>query len=217
MNQNSKTEKGADNPHSVHKFVSLRVLVACEFSGIVRDAFAAQGHDAWSCDILPTERPGNHIKGDVLKVVDFDPLRWDLLIAHPPCTYLSNAGVQYLHSRRGRWEQMRVAKEFFMRLLTANIPKIAIENPVPHKYVKLPTYTQIIYPYQHGENKSKRTCLWLKNLPKIKPTKIVDKGEFYKCGNGGTNPKWYSTSAKNRSRTFTGIAEAMATQWGVGD
>jgi len=195
---------------------TMKILIACEFSGVVRDAFENRGHDVWSCDLLPTEseqtkEAGKHIQGNVLEILNNN---WDLMIAHPPCTYLSNAGVQYLKKQKDRWAKMIKAKEFFMQLLNANIPKICLENPVPHRFAKLPVYTQIIYPYQHGESKSKRTCLWVKNLPELQPTKIVSKGEFYKCGNGGTNPKWYSTTSKNRSRTFKGIAKAMAEQWG---
>ena len=188
----------------------MKVLVACEFSGIVREAFKKYGHDAWSCDLLDTEIPGQHIKGDVRKILNEG---WDLMIAHPPCTFIANSGVQYLHKDKIRWIKLKEAKEFFMTLYSANIDKICIENPVPHKYAKLPAYNQIVQPYYFGESKSKITCLWLKNLPLLKPTNIVSKGEFYMCGNGGTNPKWYSTSSKNRSRTFPGLAHAMANQW----
>jgi hypothetical protein len=188
----------------------MKVLIACEFSGIIREAFKRKGHDAWSCDLLDTEIQGNHIKGDVLEILNDG---WDLMVAHPPCTYLCNAGVQYLKNNKERNFKMIEAKLFFLKLLNANINKICIENPVPHKYSNLPAYNQIVQPYYFGESKSKRTCLWLKNLPLLKSTNIVNKGEFYKCGNGGTNPKWYSTNSKNRSRTFQGIATAMAEQW----
>ena len=197
----------------------MKVLVACEFSGIVRDAFKAKSHDAWSCDILPTESPGNHIQGDVLGILDDG---WDLMIAHPPCTYLCVPGAHYLHTRLGRWNSLGKAVGFFSRLLNADIPKIAIENPVPHKYAKLPKYSQIIQPWEFGHEKSKRTCLWLKNLPSLTPTDIKENhGERYerterqkKKYGRWSNSKWYaSASPKERSRTFKGIANAMATQW----
>jgi hypothetical protein len=134
----------------------MKVLIACEFSGIVREAFRKKGHDAWSCDLLPTEIPGQHIQGDVLKILNDG---WDLMIAHPPCTYLANSGVQHLHKDKNRWQKMEDARTFFMLLLKSEIKKICIENPVPHKYAELPVYTQIIQPYEHGHEISKRTCL----------------------------------------------------------
>ena len=200
----------------------MRVLVACEFSGIVREAFRAKGHDAWSCDLLPTEIPGNHFQGDVLRILNDG---WDLMIAHPPCTYLCVPGAHYLHTRPGRWGQMLAAKRFFAALMEiACIPKIVIENPLPHKYAELPKYSQIIHPWQFGHECSKRTCLWLKNVPLLVPTDIKENhGEFYtrtqrqiESGRGRTsNSKWYAThNQKERSRTFPGIANAMADQWG---
>ena len=190
----------------------MRVLVACEFSGTVREAFAKRGHDAWSCDLLPTEIPGNHIQGDVLEILNDG---WDMMIAHPPCTYLCR--------HRSRWNKPEdmlhraSGKDFFMALRNSTIDKICIENPVPLRTANLPPYTQIIQPWQFGHDYSKRTCLWLKNLPLLIHTKIV-KITYY------TTPKgrrftygWYFTprNMRDRSRTFTGIAEAMATQWGV--
>jgi len=189
----------------------IKILIACEFSGIVREAFKARGHDAWSCDLLPTEIPGQHIQDDVLKHLDDG---WDMMIAHPPCTYLCNSGVQFLHVDPLRPIKMVQAQIFFMEILTCGISKICVENPIPHKYCDIPRYSQIINPWQHGHENSKRTCLWLKNLPLIQPTKIVPRGEFYKSKTSKrTNAKWYSTSKKNRSRTFHGIAAAMASQW----
>ena len=189
----------------------FRVLVACEFSGIVRDAFIARGHDAISCDLLPTERPGPHIQGDVLEILDDG---WDMMIAHPPCTHLCR--------HRSRWQpkeaEIKKAKSFFMRLLTAGIKRICAENPVPLKKRQLPAYTQIIQPWQFGHDYSKKTCLWLKNLPKLKPTKIVEV-TYYTTPNGRRFTKgWYFTprNSKDRSRTFQGIAAAMAEQWGGG-
>lgn len=191
----------------------MRVLVACEFSGIVRDAFAARGHDAWSCDLLPSERNGQHLLGDVWPHLNFQS--WDLLIAHPPCTYLCNSGVCWLYGGKGkvrdpeRWQAMEQGRDFFCKLWTAPIHRIAIENPIPHKYGRLPAYTQIIQPWQHGHGETKATCLWLKNLPPLQPSNIVD----------GRKPRSHFESPgpdrwKERSRTLTGIAAAMAEQWG---
>ncbi len=204
----------------------LKVLVACEFSGIVRDAFLAKGHDAWSCDLLPSEKEGPHIQDDVLKHLDEE---WDLMIAHPPCTYIAKSGVQWLHKMgtvffqpdNERWLAMEEARDFFLKLLQCSIPKICVENPVPHRFAKLPKYHQIIQPYQFGHEIQKMTCLWLKGLPKLQHTKIVDKGERYFRKDGTSNgSKWYQLLTpngerwKNRSRTFWGIAQAMADQWG---
>jgi len=195
----------------------MKVLVACEFSGIVREAFAKRGHDAWSCDLLPSEIPGQHYQGDVIDIINDG---WDLMIAHPPCTYLANSGVQHLHKQEGRWEKMLEAREFFIKLLNADINKICIENPVPHKYAELPDYSQIIQPFEHGHNVSKRTCLWLKNLLHIYSTNIVDKGDRYFGKDGKSNGAlWYQIPPsgerwKIRSKTFQGIAEAFASQWG---
>ena len=199
----------------------MRVLVACEFSGIVREAFKAKGHDAWSCDLLPTEIPGQHIKGNVLEILNYG---WDLMIGHPPCTYLCVPGAHYLHTRKDRWGKMKEAKIFFEKLLYSKILKKAIENPLPHRYAELPKYTQMIYPWQFGHELSKRTCLWLENLPNLIPTDIRENhGARYvrterqqKLGYGKTsNAKWYAgSSPKERSKTFQGIANAMAEQWG---
>ncbi len=195
----------------------MKVLVACEFSGIVRDAFLSRGHDAVSCDILPTEIEGKHIQDDVLNHLNEN---WDMMIAHPPCTYLANSGVQHLHKDTSRWQKMLEAKSFFITLFEANIQRIAVENPVPHGYANLPKYSQIINPYQFGHEVQKKTCLWLKNLPLLKPTKIVGKGEQYIGKDGKPNgSKWYQLPPsqdrwKYRSRTFKGIAKAMAEQWG---
>ena len=185
----------------------LRVLIACEFSGIVRDAFIKRGHDAISCDLLPTEKPGPHYQGDVMDVIDDG---FDLMIAHPPCTRLSNSGVRWLHERN-LWGEMRVSAEFFRSLLESNIEKIGIENPIPHKYaVEIigRKYDQIIQPYQFGHGETKATCLWLKNLPLLEPTNEVSGREhrIHRMAPG-------IDRAKNRSRTFQGIADAMAEQW----
>lgn len=192
----------------------MRVLVACEFSGIVRDAFAARGHDAWSCDLLPTEKPGNHIQDDVLKHLDEG---WDLMIAHPPCTYLSNAGARFLYPKgilnRDRLAQGLEAKKFFVQLLNAPILKIAVENPNPSSIFELPRYNQIIQPHEYGHPFTKRTCLWLKNLPVLLPMEIAPQIESTKVAGNWFN-KGGKERQKNRAKTFPGIARAMAEQWG---
>ena len=198
----------------------MKILIACEFSGIVRDAFANKGNYVISCDLLSTEKPGPHYKGDVLEILNDG---WDMIIGHPPCTYLCVPGAHYLHKNPDRWNKMLKSREFFMNLFDSKINRICIENPLPHRYAKLPKYSQIIQPWQFGHELSKRTCLWLKNLPILKPTKIMkNHGERYlrtnKQINDGrgkwSNSKWYATSnAKERSKTFQGIANAMADQW----
>ena len=199
----------------------MRVLVACEFSGIVRDAFAARGHDAWSCDLLPTERPGQHIQGDVLAVLRDG---WDLMVAHPPCTYLSRAGARWLHAGgRVDAERLRLgyeAVDFFMRLLHAPIPRVAVENPTPLRECGLPPHNQAIQPYEFGHPYSKRTLLWLRDLPPLMPTDIVVRnGTWVPSNKGGARrgtkvDKGVALDARTASRTFPGIAAAMAEQWG---
>lgn len=198
----------------------LRVLIGCEFSGIVRDVFRAKGHDAWSCDLLPTEKPGQHIKGDVLEILNQG---WDLMIAHPPCTYLSVAGACWLKRRPERLEYMETSALFFKNLLDADIPQICIENPVIFlKAIEIigKKYDQIIEPCQFGEPFKKRTCLWLKNLPLLQPENIVEPTTYwvnsssnYQTGHKLIN-KGLHRNQKKRSVTFQGIANAMAEQWG---
>lgn len=152
---------------------TMRILVACEYSGIVRDVFIARGHDAVSCDLEPTESPGPHIVGDVRNLLNDS---WDMMIAHPPCTYLCNSGVRWLHESPQRWKLMQEACEFFLDLLHAQIEYIAIENPVMHKHARKvigrgPDFT--IQPWQFGHGEVKRTCFWVRNLPPLRPTKIV--------------------------------------------
>jgi hypothetical protein len=192
----------------------MRVLIACEFSGIVRDAFAAKGHDAWSCDLLPTERPGNHIQGDVLEILRDG---WDLMIAHPPCTYLSNAGARFLYPK-GELNIDRLklglrAKDLFMALFYAPIDKICIENPVPSSIFCLPDRNQIIQPYEYGHALQKKTCLWLKGLPPLMATEVVETAQSTKIAGNWFN-KGGKERQKNRAKTFPGIALAMADQWG---
>ena len=193
----------------------MRVLVACEFSGIVRDAFAKRGHDAWSCDILPTEAPGNHIQDDVLKHLDDG---WDLMVAHPPCTYLCRQSWRWVEQKM-LYHEYRKARDFFRDIAQAFVPRICIENPIPHSQAtsEIGRYSQIIQPYQFGHDYSKKTCLWLKNLPALKPTNLVEL-TYYITPNGKKYTRgWYFTprNGKDRSRTFQGIANAMAEQWGT--
>ena len=199
----------------------MRILVACEYSGIVRDAFAAKGHDAWSCDVLPTESPGNHIQDDVLNHLDKG---WDMMIAHPPCTYLSKAGARWLYPKAGQINQDRYnlgikGKEFFMRMIDADINKIAVENPTPLKVFELPKPTQAVQPYEYGHKYSKRTLLWLKNLPKLHATKVISEYTPYLPSNtsgakrGQRVNKGVVFTAHEASKTFLGIAQAMADQW----
>lgn len=190
----------------------MRVIVGCEFSQIVTMAFRNKGYEAFSCDLLPTEgnHPEWHYQEDIFDVLKRES--FDIGIFHPPCTRLANSGVRWL-DERDLWEDMRIAALFFKRLMDAPIPKIAIENPIPHSYaVEIigRKYDQIIQPWMFDHGETKATCLWLKGLPKLVPTKIVSGREhgIYKMP-GGKN------QAKNRSRTFPGIAEAMAEQWGT--
>ena len=181
----------------------MRVLIACEFSGIVRDAFAANGHDAWSCDFENTEREGNHIRKDVELVLH---LGWDLMIAHPPCTFLAVSGARLFKHRQNEQEN---ALRFVRLLLNAPIQRIALENPVSVISTKIRKPDQIIQPWQFGHGEVKATCLWLKNLPLLKPTQIVE-GRKARVHHESPGPdRW-----KNRSRTYEGIAQAMADQWG---
>jgi len=192
----------------------MKILIACEYSGIVRNAFAAKGHDAWSCDILPSESSGNHIQDDVLKHLNKG---WDLMIAHPPCTYLSNAGARFLYPKgklnKDRYKLGLKAKEFFMALYNAPIDKICVENPISSKIFKLPKHTQTIQPYEYGHPVQKKTCLWIKNLKTLTPTKVIQKPQSTKIAGNWFN-KGGKDRQKNRSKFFIGIANAMADQWG---
>jgi hypothetical protein len=188
----------------------MKILVACEFSGTVRDAFNARGHDAVSCDFLPTEAPGPHHQGNVLDILTHG---WDMMIAHPPCTYLANSGVCWLYKREGRWQKMREAAVFFKTLLDAPIHRIAIENPIMHKHAVAiigRRQDQCIQPWQHGHPEQKATCLWLKNLPKLTPTNTVE-GRYQRMHYMSPSPD----RPKLRSITYQGIADAMAQQWGT--
>ena len=194
----------------------MRVLVACEYSGVVRDAFRAFGHDAISCDLLHAEDDGHlHYQGDVMDIIDDD---WDLMIAHPPCTHLSVSGARWWKDKQIDQEE---ALDFFSSLLNADIPRIAIENPIGIASTRIRKPDQIIHPYQFGHPVSKATCLWLKGLPPLEPTDEVEP-EWVVFPNGKRQSKWYYETSLAphhqrghlRSRTFEGIAKAMANQWG---
>ena len=197
----------------------MRVLVACEYSGKMRDAFRAKGHDAMSCDILPTDVEGPHYQGDVRDIINDG---WDLMVAHPPCTYLTNSGVTWLHKDPSRWEKLDEGAAFFKSLLDAPIQRIAVENPIMHKYAKERIggvkQSQVIQPWMFGHMEQKATCLWLKGLPLLKPTKDV-KAEMMALPDNARQRLHYLPPSedrwKKRSTTFKGIAEAMAEQWGT--
>lgn len=186
----------------------MRVLVACEFSGIVRNAFRKRGHLAYSCDILPPEDASPyHLQGDVFQILTEPPFHiWDLMIAHPPCTHLAVSGARWFKDKK---TEQAEALEFVRRLLDAPIPRIALENPISIISSRIRKPDQIIHPWQFGHGEVKATCLWLKNLPKLTPTQIVE-GRIARVHKEPPSPdRW-----KNRSRTYQGIAEAMAAQWG---
>jgi hypothetical protein len=181
----------------------VKVLIACEFSGIVREAFAKRGHDATSCDLLPTEIPGKHYQGNVLDIIGDG---WDLMIAHPPCTHLAVSGARWFKDKQ--FEQA-AALRFVWKLMIADIPRIAIENPVSIISSRIRKPDQIIQPWQFGHGETKATCLWLKNLPLLKPTIIVNGRENRIHKMPPSENRW-----RERSRTYQGIADAMAEQWG---
>jgi len=186
----------------------MKVLIACECSGVVRDAMIRRGHDAMSCDLKPTEQPGPHYQGDVRDVLGDS---WDLIVAHPECTYMANSGVQWLDRDITRWKQMWDACEFFRLFLHHSCPRVAIENPIMHKYAKRwigKTHDQVIQPWQYGHGETKATCLWIKGLPRLTPTNIVS-GRVARVHREPPGPQ----RKANRSRTYTGIAEAMAKQF----
>lgn len=181
----------------------MKVLIACEYSGAVRDAFIRQGHEALSCDLLPTDVPGPHYQGDVLDIINDG---WDLMIAHPPCTHLAVSGARWFKEKQ---QEQKEALEFVRVLLEAPIPKIALENPISIISSRIRKPDQIIQPWQFGHGETKATCLWLKNLPKLTPTNIVEGREPRVHMMPPSPDRW-----KERSKTYAGIAEAMATQWG---
>jgi site-specific DNA-cytosine methylase len=184
-----------------------RVLVACEYSGAVRDAFAKLGWDAWSCDLLPSERPGQHFQGDMSAMLDnvLEFGVWDMMIAFPPCTHLCVSGARWFKEKAKEQEE---AVKFFMEIANAPIHRIAIENPIGIMSSRWRKPDQIIQPWQHGHGETKATCLWLKNLPKLTPSNVVSGREQRIWKLPPSADRW-----KERSRTFSGIAEAMANQW----
>ena len=187
----------------------MNVLIACEFSGVVREAFRKKGHNAWSCDLLGAEDNSlYHIKDDILNVIHYEGKgKWDLMIAHPPCTYLAVSGARWFKNRQ--IEQIN-ALSFVKRLMRADVDKICIENPISVISSKIRKPDQIVQPWMFGHGETKATCLWLKNLPKLKPTNIVEGREPRVHYESPGKDRW-----KNRSRTLQGIAEAMADQWGM--
>lgn len=192
----------------------MRVLIACEYSGTVRDAFRAAGHDAMSCDLLPTDKPGPHYQGNIFDVI-LDG--WDLMIAHPPCTHLAVSGAKHFAAKKADGRQA-AALFFVQRLLDAPIPRIALENPVSIISSQIRKPDQIIQPWMFGHEATKTTCLWLKGLPHLVPTNIVGKGARHVTKGGKSLPVWYNLPPsadrwKIRSATFQGIADAMAAQW----
>jgi len=196
----------------------MRVLIACEFSGTVRDAFIRKGHDAMSCDLLPTEKPGPHYQGDILDVIHSG---WDLMVAHPPCTYLSSSGPHWNTRRPERAEMTEDAIRFVMDLAAADIPRICIENPIGCLSTRWRKPDQIVQPFEFGHDASKATCLWLKGLPKLMPTALIDprivNGRMRWGNQTDTGQNKLGPSADRwaeRSLTYDGIAEAMAQQWG---
>jgi len=183
----------------------MKVLIACEFSGIVRNAFESEGHYAISCDLLPTEITGNHYQGDIRNILNDG---WDLMIAHPPCVHLAVSGARWFSEKRKDGRQQK-AIDFFMMLINADIPKICVENPVSIMSTVYRKPDQIIQPWQFGHGETKKTCLWLKNLPKLKTTEIVSGREHRIHRMPPGKNRW-----KDRSRFYPGIAKAMAEQWG---
>jgi hypothetical protein len=196
----------------------MKVLIACEFSGTVRDAFSKLGHDAWSCDLEPTQTEGNHYQGDMFDIVNNG---WDLIIAHPPCTHLAVSGARHFEKKRADGRQQQ-GIDFFMRVANIDVPKLAVENPIGIMSTLYRKPEQIIQPYEYGHGTTKATCLWLKGLPLLKPTNIVDKGEVVTFASGKRMSKWFYESShlppkereRMRNKTFQGIADAMADQWG---
>lgn len=184
-----------------------KILIACEYSGTVRDAFASKGWDAWSCDLLPSEKPGQHHQCDVRKILDEG---WDIMVAHPPCTHLAVSGARWF---KDKVREQAEALDFVRMLLSAPIPHIALENPVSVISSKIRKPDQVIQPWQHGHGETKATCLWLKNLPRLTPrltpSNIVEGREQRIWKMPPSADRW-----KIRSKTFQGIADAMAEQWG---
>ena len=201
----------------------MKILVACEESQAVTKELRRLGHEAYSCDVIPCSggHPEWHLQVDALELLK---MKWDMIIAHPPCTYLSNAGTRHLWKdhqlNQERFAKGLEAKDFFMRFLEADCPRVAVENPVPSRVFELPPYTQAIQPYEYGHPFTKRPCLWLKGLPPLKPTDVVEPTATW-CPSGSNSHKhnekhrgmFTTDRARNRAKTFPGIAKAMAEQW----
>jgi hypothetical protein len=197
-----------------------RVLVGCEYSGVVRSAFRDFGHDAWSCDLLPCEDGSpHHVQGDLLEFLQDSADTWDLAVFHPPCTYLCSSGLHWNKRRPERAKHTEDALSFVRQLLSADIPRIALENPIGCISTRIRKPDQIVQPYEYGHPESKATCLWLKNLPALRPTWVLNKPESGRWANqtpsgqnklGPSKDRW-----KERSRTYEGIGRAMAEQWGA--
>lgn len=190
----------------------MKILIACEFSGIVREAFRKKGHDAWSCDLLPTEIPGQHIQVDINGLLDE---HWDMIIAFTPCTYNCNSGIRWMYNEDGtvnadRWANL-YRESLLFNAIRKSAVKVCMENPIPHHFAVdlIGKYDQIIHPWQFGHGETKSTCLWLKNLPKLKPTNIASGREARVHKMPPSKNRW-----RERSRTLQGIADAMADQWG---
>ncbi len=193
----------------------MKILIACEYSSIVREAFRKKGHDAWSCDLLPSEIYGKHYQGDVFEIIDN---RWDMMIAFPPCTFLTTTANRSFLNNPGRWKKRLEAMMFIYQLMNADIEKVCIENPIGviSSHIRKPD--QYIHPFEYGHNVSKKTCLWLKNLPALIKTNEVDVDWVYPKSGGKRMSRFHHDSqgdSKKRSRTFQGIADAMADQWGA--
>ena len=190
----------------------MRVLIACEYSGKTRDSFIRNGHDAISCDLLPTESPGPHYQGDVRDILNDG---FDLMVAHPSCQHLAVSGAKHFYKKE---KEQKEALDFVRLLMNCRIPRWCIENPISVISSAIRPPDQIIQPYEFGDSFQKSTCLWLKNLQKLKPTKIVNKGEFYISPSGKKLPAWYTNISKNkgkvRSMSFDGISNAFGDQWG---
>ena len=196
----------------------MKVLIACEFSGTVRDAFLKAGHEAMSCDLEATMIPGPHYQGNVLDILGDG---WDLMIAHPPCTHLAVSGAKHFAKKQADGRQ-QLGIDFFMELANCNIPKYAIENPIGIMSNLWRKPDQIVNPWEYGHSVTKATCLWLKGLPLLKPTNVVDKGQVWVAKSGKRMSQWYYDTScmpprereRERNKTFQGIANAMSKQWG---
>lgn len=207
------SSQGCRTPTRTPESGEMKILIACECSGRVRDAFIKMGHNAWSCDLQPSESPGPHIMRDVLQVLDGG---WEMMIGHPVCRYLANSGVCWLRKIPGRCQAMRDGAEFFKKLLNANIPRIAIENPIQHKYARKiigERQTQVIQPWMFGHPEQKATCLWLKNLPELIPTKNVYNEMMLLPDNLRQRLHYLPPSRERERERGAAHSKALRTQW----